>query len=291
MTPPWQHYKDQFDSLITFIGDNLDQTFTLEQLSTRAAVSPFHFHRLFSAYTGIPVMQFLTQMKLRRAAYQLKFTMDDILTIALDAGYETPEGFSRAFKKMTGDSPRAYRSNQTPLPDLNTHYHRNRHKHMNYTVDIIKTAALNIAIKEHKGAEQLIPLTIKSFIKWRRENKLSPERSRTFNIYYQDPKSCPPDEYRMDIACEIPTGIKINEKSMRDHSIQRAEIPALTCAKLRHKGPWDHLEAPIRYLYNQWIADNNIELDDYPLFVERVNLYPEVADHQLITDIYLPIKA
>jgi len=46
----------------------------------------------------------------------------------------------------------------------------------------------------------------------------------------------------------------------------------------------------VRYLYGVWLPASGEELRDFPCFFHYVNLFPYVAEHELVTDIYLPLK-
>ncbi|MBL4826735.1 MAG: hypothetical protein JKY66_03315 [Spongiibacteraceae bacterium] len=46
----------------------------------------------------------------------------------------------------------------------------------------------------------------------------------------------------------------------------------------------------IHCLYSHWLTTSGEELRDFPLFIERLNFYPDVAEHKVITDVYLPLK-
>jgi len=49
------------------------------------------------------------------------------------------------------------------------------------------------------------------------------------------------------------------------------------------------MDDKIRMLYQQWLPEGGEELRDFPVFFHYLNLFPQVAEHQLITDIYLPL--
>ncbi len=104
------NYKQHIDRVIEYIGKNLDEEFSLEKLCEIACFSKYHFHRLFTAYTGLSLNNYIKWMRLKRAAHQLIVNREDtIINIALDAGFESHESFSRAFKQVCGQSPSAFR--------------------------------------------------------------------------------------------------------------------------------------------------------------------------------------
>lgn len=75
-----------------------------------------------------------------------------------------------------------------------------------------------------------------------------------------------------------------------DAGVVAKVIPAGRCAKLRHIGSDETLDAAIRFLYAQWLPQSGEELRDFPLFVERCTFFPDVPEHQAVVDIYLPLR-
>ena len=61
-------------------------------------------------------------------------------------------------------------------------------------------------------------------------------------------------------------------------------------AVIRHLGSHDHLGKAVYYLYGTWLPQSGEELRDEPCFFHYQNFFPEVEEHQLITDVYLPIN-
>src|ERR1700733_4870679 len=99
-------YQHQLSKVIEFIGKHLDEELTLTQLSDIACFSKYHFHRLFTAYTGLSLQQYIRWLRLKRAAHQLIIDKDKtIIEIAINAGFESHEAFTRAFKQICGESP------------------------------------------------------------------------------------------------------------------------------------------------------------------------------------------
>lgn len=74
----------------------------LDDVAAASGVSRFHLARLFQGATGQPVMAYLRGRRLTEAARRLAFSRDDILTVALDAGYGSHEAFTRAFRAQFG---------------------------------------------------------------------------------------------------------------------------------------------------------------------------------------------
>ena len=79
-------YKERVDRVIDFIGKRLDEELSLDELCLIACFPKYHFHRLFTAYTGLPLMNYIKWLRLKRAAHQLIVHKEEtIINIALDA--------------------------------------------------------------------------------------------------------------------------------------------------------------------------------------------------------------
>ena len=107
-----QTYAKRFAQVFDYIDRHLDEALTVDKLSEVAHFSRFHFQRQFSAYCGISVWRYIQWMRLKRASYRLAYNpLEPVIDIALDAGFQNPESFSRAFKRFMGVSPGAVRRN------------------------------------------------------------------------------------------------------------------------------------------------------------------------------------
>ena len=67
-------------------------------------------------------------------------------------------------------------------------------------------------------------------------------------------------------------------------------IPGGRCAVVRHLGSHDRIAESAYYLYREWLPESGEELRDFPMFFHYLNLLPETHEHELVTDIYLPLK-
>ena len=287
------HYQARFHQLLNYIDSHLDEDLTVEKLSHIACLSKYHFHRQFSSLFGISAFAYIRQARMKRASYQLAFKKEmRIVDIAMANNYESSEAFSRAFSQSIGQNPSQFREQPDWIPwyEKFQPFKKIRVQRMQlyqplYHVDVVSMSEIKIAALEYLGPIESLGNTIKHFIHWRKNNRLSPKVSRTFNIIYDDPAVTEPDKYR----CEICVSIKLDVKP-NDEGVFEKIIPAGRCAVIRHIGFEDTINKAITYLYSEWLAENEEELRDYPLFFERISLFPDVAECEVITDIYLPLK-
>jgi len=89
---------------------NADDIITLNALAARAGWSPFHLHRAFHAMVGETPKQYTLRLRLERAAARLITSDDAVLDIALATGFKSHEVFTRAFGRVFGRTPAAYRA-------------------------------------------------------------------------------------------------------------------------------------------------------------------------------------
>ena len=271
-----------------YVEQNLDKTLTLAQLSQVAAFSRYHFHRLFSAYTGVSLGRFVTLLKLRRASFRLAFESDKrVIDIALEAGFDSPEAFSRAFKRHFGQTPRHFRdSPEWPQWHSKYQFARPTSERQPMHISIVDFTETPVALIEHHGSPEIVLKTAGKFIAWRQETGLSPiNSSRTFGVAHHDPSTVRPEEFRFDICGSIEGKVPENRFGVR-----AGVIPGGRCAVVRHRGSHDDMDGSIYYLYRDWLPESGEKLRDFPCFFQYLNFVHEVDECDLLTDIFLPIQ-
>jgi len=287
LSPKSDAYARRFNLVFDHIDKHLDEPLGLEELSRVANFSRFHFQRQFSEYCGMTPGRYIQLMRLKRASYRLVFNpLLRIVDIALDAGYANAESFSRSFKIAFDQTPSGFRRNpdwahwsaQCQLPV------RERMEKMEVT--IVDTETTLVAALEHRGSPALVNASVSRFIAWRKSSGESPVRaSKTFGIAYDDPQTTPADEYRFDICGSIAKPVAENS-----YGVITKEIPGGRCAVVRHTGARDQLGDSVRYFFKHWLPDSGEEMRDFQVYFHYLNLSSDMPEHELQTDIYLPLK-
>lgn len=283
-----KNYAKRFEKVLDYIESNLDESLSTEYLSQIANFSKFHFHRQFAEYVGTSVGRYIQLLRLRQASYQLAFSpQNKVIDIALDAGFENPESFTRAFRNTFGQSPSEFRRQ----PDWESWHERYRfripERKQTVQVEIVDFKSIRIAVMEHRGPTERVNDSVGQFIAWRKESGLSPkEISRSFGIAYDNPDTTEPAEFRFDICGEVTDEVPLNRQGVITKS-----IPGGRCARVRHYGSHVRIGESIYPLYRNWLPESGEELRDFPLYFHYLNLMPETPEHELETDIYLPLKS
>jgi AraC family transcriptional regulator len=98
-----------------FIERNIAETITLHGLAQAAGYSPWHSARIFRDLTGKTPFEYIRALRLSRAAVRLREGHGRVIDVALDFVFESHEGFTRAFSRQFGISPRDYARNKPSL--------------------------------------------------------------------------------------------------------------------------------------------------------------------------------
>jgi AraC family transcriptional regulator len=152
-------------------------------------------------------------------------------------------------------------------------------------VKIVDFAETRVAALEHYGPIGLVNESVRKFIDWRMQSGQSPvASSRTFGIPHSNPDTTPANEFRFDICGEIDEPVAPNT-----YGVRQLVIPAARCAVVRHTGPTDHIGETIYPVYRDWLPASGEELRDQPLFFNYLSVFPEIAQDEGQTDIYIPL--
>ncbi len=151
-------------------------------------------------------------------------------------------------------------------------------------VRIVYFPETKVACLEHRGSPLLEHDTVAKLIEWRLENHMHPDQHRTYGIHYNDPRITPADDYRAEFCISVEHDIPPNRQGVTNKS-----IPGGRCAVVQHLGSRDDVSAA-SYLYQIWFPNSGEMLRDFPMFFHYVNVGSKVQTHEMITDVYLPLK-
>ncbi|NBI29653.1 helix-turn-helix domain-containing protein [Chengkuizengella marina] len=122
---------------IEYIEKNMNQKIELSVLARKSLSSKFHFQRMFHMLTGYTIAEYIRKRRLTLAAQELTNTKTKVINVALKYGYETPESFSKAFRRVHGISPSQVRDSNVSLvafPRITFHISLKGEKEMNYKI-------------------------------------------------------------------------------------------------------------------------------------------------------------
>ena len=289
-----EKYHARMQRVLDHIDQHLDDDLGLEALSGVAAFSKFHFHRQFMATFGLSVHRYVQLARMKRASHRLAASdAQSVTDIAMDAGYDAPDAFARAFRQRFGQSPSSFRKS----PDWGAWlmafgpFDKARNTLMQIIfepddVTIREVPPTPVAIMEHRGDRATLQDTIQRFIAWRKAAGLSPETSPTFNVFRSEREPAIAADYSMDIC--VGTDQPIDEN---DGQMKAGVIPGGRCAVLRYPGNTNNLEPAALYLYREWLPASGEDVRDFPVYCQRwLSRLAEGPLHEVVVELFLPLK-
>jgi AraC family transcriptional regulator len=121
---------------VEYLEANITEKLDIEKVAKIALSSTFHFQRMYYMLTGVTIAEYVRRRRLTLAAQDI-LSGDKIIDAAYRYGYETPEAFTKAFRKMHGISPSAARepgANLIAYPKLSFQISIKGDKNMNYKI-------------------------------------------------------------------------------------------------------------------------------------------------------------
>lgn len=271
--PQQNHYIQSVYKVIFYIEQNYGYELTLEELSSVAGFSKYHFHRIFKSIVGENLSDYIRRVRLSSTTLKLK-TNQKITQIAMNSGYETNASFSRAFKKHFGVTPKEFsknakikKGNEVLKPEM---------------VAIQDIEVLYVrATGEYK---QSVDESWNKIMEFASKHNLFRKIKARYGIAHDNPNVIESDKIRYDACIEI-NDIGFNP----DSDISSKSISGGTYAKFVHRGSYEGLGMAHKALSN-WIIDSDVELRDTPVFHKYLDLDPrEMPLESLRTEIYVPI--
>jgi AraC family transcriptional regulator len=282
--------------VLTHIQEHLDEALDLEELARVACFSSFHFHRVFAAMTGETIADHVRRLRLERAAMELRSGAKQVIQVALDAGYEGHEAFTRAFKAAYGVSPAKFRCAKgpvairpapsgvhfrqgVPLTTFNTNHLTK--KFMKVITKRIKP--MRVACLRHVGPyEDTKPTWFDLRARLSADMQIR-KRSVFLGIGHDNPSVTPAAELRYD-AC-----ITVDEDYEPKKPVQGQTIAGGDHAVVKNC-PVAKIKDAFQYLYGKWLARSSRELRPAPGFLVFVGARDAVAPRKQRVDIYMPLQ-
>ena len=151
-------------------------------------------------------------------------------------------------------------------------------------VSIVSFPETKVAVLEHRGRPDREHETIRRLVEWRIASGLALGQSRSFGVHYNDPRKVSPAEYRVDFCLEVEHDVAPNPQG-----VVTKHIPGGRCAVARHYGSRENVSVAY-HLYDVWLPGSGERVRDFPVFFHYVNVGPNVQEHEMITDVYLPLR-
>jgi AraC family transcriptional regulator len=276
---------DPVQKALWYVEGHSRERMTLEDIANSCKVSAFHLTRAFAASTGLSLMRYVRARRLCEAARQLAAGADDILGVALDAGYGSHEAFTRAFRDQLGLTPEQVRAQG----------------HLN-NIRFVEAIMLNTAPVTELAPprfETADPMLVAGLVErynceatagipdqWQRFTPyIGTIRARVgdaaYGVFYHFDS-----ESNFDYMC----GVAVASSTNLPHGLTSLQIPRQKYAVFAHKGHIAGIRATIKAIWSTWVPESGCQVAEAPT-LERYG--PEFNPQTGLGgfEIWIPIQA
>lgn len=231
---------------------------SVEELADSAGMSAFHFHRMFRTFIGEPPASYAARLRLELAANWLMYTERPAVDIATAIGYDSREGFVRAFSRRMGRTPESFREAAIKYRDSVA---RRLQDHPPLTVNIVERPARRIAfLRSMSSTTSAILRAWWRFLKAIRTVD-GFEPAQILGINYDDEFVTPRWQQRYDVACELPNGMSAPVAAPAP--LCERSLPGGLYAVVEFEGSVAELVHAWEWLMSVWLPSSPWQLRDW----------------------------
>ncbi len=290
-------YEQAVQRAVEQIARNLDEALDLETLARSACLSPFHFHRVFRGMTGETPLELIRRLRMERAAARLIESDGAITEIAFDAGYETHEAFTRAFRECFSTSPSGFRLRKHPRIELaatcGVHFDAGGYVPafiprdsggQTMDVEIRQMPELRVGTVPHVGPYNQIPEAFGRLGAIAGPAGLFAQPDAAMiAIYHDDPDAVPQDQLKSEAAIAVPEEVPLPD------GLVEQRLPGGRYARAVHVGPYEKLGDAWARFMGEWLPASGHRMGDGVSYEVYRNDPTKVPKQELRTEMYIPI--
>lgn len=272
------HYQDRISRVTDYIYDHLDDALDLDTLADVAALSRWHWHRVYFAMRGETATATVRRLRLQRASADLVLSERPVAEIAERAGYGSVAAFTRAFADAYGMPPASYRQygSHAGLDPARADLPVSQ-----FDVRIVHAPPLVVAVEDHQGSFMQIDRAFERLLgRLGAAGRLTAETGMV-GIFLSDPTATEEDDLRAQAGATHVSG-----EGGPTRTLAGADY-----AVLRHKGPYADMRNAYAWLFGRWLPQSGRELAEEPVLEFYLNDPREVAPTEVLADLYLPLVA
>ena len=280
-TITYNDYIQRINKVVAYINDHLDESLDLKTLAEVAALSEFHFHRVFKALKGESIGAHISRLRIEAAARLLRYSALSIEDIAFNIGYEAPAALSKAFKNQYGITPTQYRTNKDIYimkkeiinPDLALKAPKIMELEPKNLIYVALTGEYG-TLDYGKAYEQLWAVV--------KSQKLFTKGIESICVSYDDPKITEASLQCSEIC------LSIHKPAHPEGEVSCKTLAGGKYAVFFYQGSYTHLSA-VYDAAMRWVIDSEYEIREEPTFEKYLNDSRRTPEEKLKTEVYIPI--
>jgi len=292
VSPDTSHeYERRLNRVLEHLWYHPDDENDLEKLAEIACFSRFHFHRIFHALVGEPVGAYVRQLRLRQASSRLVHSSSSVTEIALNAGFESPAAFSRAFSRQFGESPSRFRKRGKALTEQ---YRQPPRVTLEQSaeppingVELVTLEPMTVAyVRSEKGyLPEGVGVAFERLMEFSyAQNKLPAGEPLFIGISWDDSRIISRAECRFEAA------VVVHPEAQPAGGVGVRRLAGGLFARYRYFGPYSDLSSVYARLTRGWLVDSPYLMRSEPTREYYCNDPESTPPEDLLTEIHLPIK-
>jgi len=286
------YYGNIVNRISQYIYEYFDQPITLTSLSEKYGVSKYHLNRMFFAYTGMNLGEFIQRRRLEFAYSTLANQDVSVIDVALQVGYESPASFSRAFNRLFDIEPNRVRQKQAPEFALAKLIKQpQRHAIEGQILELPEKKLLGLygqgfteqsyfltAKKLYTDISNTLGLT----------NGFNFAKQELIGISIDNPWRIDQTQSRFFAGVNLLEGNSVNniDTTMLDEYIWTKG----RWARFEHRGSYRTMWQTILNIYASWFTQHKYRIRDSALVQHYANDVMVTPEDELITYLYVPLE-
>ncbi len=312
-------YVARINRVLDYIEKNLNQSFSLEEIATVANFSPYHFHRIFRFMVGEPLNQFISRIRMEKAAGLLIAAPNKSITeIMYEVGIQDASSFARLFKKHMKMSATEWRKkahskigqqDRKITQELRKARQALEETSCYITSDVINQKwsvtmksenqlTTNVTIKEvpemtvayvrfigpYAGNSELFKGMFEKIFKWAGARGLInfPE-TKCMTVYHDDPNITEEEKLRTSVCLSVPEDTEVGGE------VGKMKIPGGKYAFANFRLDETQFAQAWNMVCKEWLPESGYVPDDRPTFELYNNNVNEDPEHKFDVDIVIPV--
>jgi len=290
-------YADVVQRVIENVASHLDEALELDTMAEQACLSRFHFHRVFRGMVGETPMELVRRLRLERAAWRLLHTDRPVTAIAFDAGYDTHEAFTRAFRDCYAKPPSEFRLGKRARIELaapcGVHFSADGgiprfiprdSGGRTMEVKIDEYPELRVGTVRHIGPYIQINEAFERLGEIAGPARLFEKPGALMvALFHDDPDSVPADQLRSDAAVVVPDDTRLPD------GMTEQRIPAGEYASTVHIGPYEQLGDVWARFMGEWLPASGRRMNGGASYEVYYNTPMDTPKDKLRTEIRIPL--
>ncbi|MDF2892905.1 MAG: transcriptional regulator, AraC family [Clostridia bacterium] len=295
-------YIELIQKSIDYIDENVQEKISINDLASIAGFSTYHYYRVFSSIVGFTVMDYVTKRKLQFALYELQ-NGTKVVDVAMNYGFETHAGFTKAFKRCFGCPPNFYRLHapkSLPQKIVLAKLISNKTGGIIMQPKIKEKPAFKVVGYEFQNNLKNILHTRDIPAFWSQRGLDDGECETKLYATLNPPKH---GEYCICLKTNMETddfsyllGVGVDTFDLATEDMYKLDIPSATYAifttpAVPEKDFVDSIQGTWKYILEEWFPTSSYEMDDTKFDFEYYDEHCHPWEYEKVSmEIYVPIK-